>query len=135
MNLPAEFVIHRKISGYSQPKGLDSLGCPRNILEDVCGVCDFWARCFRDYRGLEPITDGVSVERFLIAADFSIIQMHHSRERPRVANDRELWYWILRVAQIITPARYFDSLRERLQSPDFCVLVPTWTNTAFRGES
>lgn len=127
MNLPAEFVVYRRISEYSNSKKLASLGCPNDILNDVSRVCGMWARCFRGYSWSELSSQGVPVDRFLEAADFSVFQIHNQWRGLVVATDCELWYWIMRVAEVATSSEFFHSMIERLNSPEFHILVPTWT--------
>lgn len=98
-----------------------------------------WARCFRDV----PFTDRderITVERFLFAADFSVVQWQHGRSRPesRLNSKSEiervnstLWYWMIIVARRLFCKRYkgfFDEMLEKLASPEFCVHLTTWNS-------
>lgn len=126
MNLPAEFVIHRRLLEHSLPSKLIQLGCPEYLRIDVSWVIESWAKCFRGCREPDQL-DVISVDRLLFAADFSIVQLYNERGCIPKAKNYELWYWLIFVAQKILSKNSFFSMNEKLQSPEFCVQLATWT--------
>ncbi len=129
MVFPAEFVIFRRLQSYSEIPKLENLGCPEHLLLAVSCVCELWAKCFRDSNAE---CGGISVERFLFSADFSVIQAHHELGEIIMAQDCELWYWMMRVAEKIVSSEFFHLVEERLNAPGFCVQILTWTKSYCR---
>ena len=113
-------------------------------LEDIPSrsireIFPIWARCFRDTQFVDR-DERVTVERFLFAADFSVVQWQHEHrlaggrldyESEIERRNRVLWYWMIVVARRLFCKRYkgfLDEMMKKLASPEFCVHLTTWNS-------
>ncbi len=125
MICPAEFVVHRRLMNLADESKLKCLGCPSSLVFDIAFACHSWAVCFREREG-----EGVSVERFLKAADFAVIQAH--REIGTIfTNYENIWRWLMRIAKEAFSVNFVSTLEEKLRSSEFQIQLVTIKKETF----
>lgn len=124
MNFPAEFVVRRNLLKYSEVCRLCSLGCPEYLISPVSEICKIWAICFGDCS--EGRARVISIEEFLIAADFAVMHVRGDIGIDKAIENYELWYWVMSIAQKILPRENYLLLDREIKSPRFQVLLSTW---------
>lgn len=125
MQQPSEHIIHRKLLKIG--KNPAQFDCPQEYRIVVWNLCVIWAKCFRNRSDDSFAT--VSVERFLTAADFSIIFLRNEMREELSLNDlsnQELWKWILVVAEKVVSQAFFFSMETALEDPLVVVKLPTF---------